>query len=655
MGLSASSASFGPRRRSAPRTSGLNAASTRTTAASRTTVISAGSSRDGERRASRAWSADGVGPPSRPRGVHSLGDEEGSVEGVHADAAGAGADDDAQVVDLGRRGGLEWTRPGTGPGPRAGRECDPAERGDALAGGGGVENLGDAQAVWRRVGGGGAGAVAAIARRRPRATARWVAPGASAMVTLERAARSNRRDPRGSRRARGAPSTRNRPRAPTQVGDPGVGRGTTRARRARARGNEASAAPRSAWAPRGPRHRSAPVVSAVRDATDRVSFDDVVVSFARRHNASRHARRVACARLRLAAASSAAAERPRGAPRPRFASSVRVSATPSSWTFAAPTRAAAATTTRGRGPSSRRWRPRRCSREPSRATPPRRRTTRRCSTRACASRPSPARRPPPRVDAGDAPLEARVRALDARPAPASPSACARACDPPRSPRSPSADSSATASSPPAPPSTSRPGPPPPPPPRSERRPVLRSSPTTRPADRRSRRGPAGRDVRSRHPRHARRPRRRRRPSPRRPPSRSVASSARFSRRGGRPRRSAKPSRGPSRTPTTQARSARGFPTGVLLHGPPGVGKTASVLAVAAEVGGGPCALRRGRVRTVRGETPRRDSAPRFAPRNATPRGARPRCCSSTRSTRCVPRAARPRGRTARVASRSYSP
>ena len=174
-------------------------------------------------------------------------------------------------------------------------------------------------------------------------------------------------------------------------------------------------------APGTPDIAPAPVVSADSGRDDRVSFDDVVVSFARRHTTPRAAcppSRV-CARLRLAAASSAAAGNGRVElpPRARFASSVRVSATPSSWTFAAPTRAAAATTTRGRGPSSRRWRPRRCSREPSRATPLG--VGRRGGARPERAPPVLPRRAAPsaRVDAGDAPLEARVRALDARPAP----------------------------------------------------------------------------------------------------------------------------------------------------------------------------------------------------------------------------------------------
>ena len=68
-----------------------------------------------------------------------------------------------------------------------------------------------------------------------------------------------------------------------------------------------------------------------------------------------------------------------------------------------------------------------------------------------------------------------------------------------------------------------------------------------------------------------------------------------------------------------------FPTGVLLHGPPGVGKTASVLAVAAEVGAATHALSAGDVfGPYAGDSDKSDSAPRFAPRNATPREGRPR-------------------------------
>ena len=119
------------------------------------------------------------------------------------------------------------------------------------------------------------GTVAAIARRRPRATARWVAPGASAMVTLERAARSEPEGPsRISAGAGGPPSHAHQssPRSNTGSATPGSEkRNDTSASRAGTRKRGVSRAAIGVGAPGTPDIAPAPVVSA-DSGRDEASF-----------------------------------------------------------------------------------------------------------------------------------------------------------------------------------------------------------------------------------------------------------------------------------------------------------------------------------------------------------------------------------------------
>ena len=97
-----------------------------------------------------------------------------------------------------------------------------------------------------------------------------------------------------------------------------------------------------------------------------------------------------------------------------------------------------------------------------------------------------------------------------------------------------------------------------------------------------------------------------------------------------------------------------FPAGVLLHGPPGVGKTASVLAVAAEVGAATHALSAGDVfGPYAGDSGRLRAAFRAAERD-TARGTPAVLIIDEIDAVCPARGA-DAGCTARASSRSYSP
>ena len=426
----------------------------------------------------------------------------------------------------GRQGG---PGPGPGPGPRAGDRERIQQSAVTRSPGGAASEI---SATHRRCGDASSseaacGTVAAIARRRPRATARWVAPGASAMVTLERAARSEPEGPSRISAGAGGP----RPTPPIvpalqhRVGDPGVGEEERHERVAR-RHAETRRQPRRdrRGRPGDARHRSR-AGRLCRFGTRRIEFLLTTSSSRSRDGTqrlARHARRVACAR-----ASPRGGElrrrrkRPRGAPRairelgarlgdPVVVDVRRADASGGgdddawTWTFLATVAPASVQqgTLASDAPSA--------SDDAAVLDP---------SVRL----PSFPGAPPPsaRVDAGDAPLEARVRALDARPAPCV-TLRVRARD--RDPTPVAAESLRRllqhASSPPAPPSSSRGTIHP-----RLRRPEIRTP--TRPPNqttsprrssftawtRRTRRAFASH-------RHARRPRRRRRPSTGRPPPRS---------------------------------------------------------------------------------------------------------------------------------------